>query len=162
MRRQLYLSGETSTISKSLLSFSLLFISMSDLSREHHCNCQHTAFFFMHVKSIITKLELLASLKRTNHSLLYWRLTPRFTIRKGKMQKRVDLVDKWPIASDPAAMSGALNGGLALSSSTSSPFFFGVPMLLLRLCLLVAILQGIDNCKHNITNQTICYIVYPI
>jgi hypothetical protein len=78
------------------------------------------------------------------------------------MQKRVDLVDKWPIAADPAAMSGALNGGPAWSSSTSSPFFFGVPMLLLRLCLLLAILQGNDNCKHNMANQTICPIDYPI
>ncbi len=51
MRRQLYLSEETSTINRSLLSFSI-----SDVSREHHCNCQDAAFFVMHVKTILENL----------------------------------------------------------------------------------------------------------
>jgi hypothetical protein len=82
MRRQLYLSEETSTINRSLLSFSI-----SDLSREHHFNSQDAAFFVMHVKTILRKLDLLASLSISYLCIrlcyMLWCLKSRWTQFNG-------------------------------------------------------------------------------
>ncbi len=89
MRRQLYLSEETSTINRSLLSF---FI--SDLSREHHCNCQDVAFFVTHVKTILRKLDLLASLSISHLCIrlcyMLWCLTSRWTQFDGFQENSIN------------------------------------------------------------------------